>query len=141
MGSWGPGNLENDTAQDLIAEISDELFHRVIELLQDPVTAEYDQYGHEELFVRIEMISALHRHGMINSSPPAGEIGALFPPFLERWSKYHISGGHGIPQARQQVILKSFAGLLEIAQGAESGSFAHRLNLIAEKMTERREKR
>ena len=69
MGAWGYGSLESDGAQDTLAGICDELFSRIIQLLQHPRAHEHDDIEFDELFVRIEMIFALHDHGMINTSP------------------------------------------------------------------------
>jgi len=134
MGAWGHGNLENDGAQDLIAEISDELFARIVILLQNPSASKWDECEHDELFVRVEMILAMAKHGMINSSPRSIELEPLFAPFVERWSQYFIASKQKVPEERKAVIVDTFARLLEVASGAEEGSFEHRLGLISQKM-------
>ena len=134
MGAWGIGNLENDGAQDILAEISQELFERVLKLLQSPLAAEYDEYDHDDLFVRIEMILALAQREMINDSPPPEDIEPLIALFLDRWAQYHISAGYELPEDRQKIMINSFKSLLVVCAGAESGSFEHRLDLISQKM-------
>lgn len=136
MGTWGDGNLENDGTQDTLAEICDALFARVIELLQHPRAHEYDDEEIDELFVRIEMIFALHGRGMINSAPAPEILEPLFPPYLAKWSAYWTTAARQEPpEGRRRIIERSFEELLEITRGARGGSFAHRTGLILEKMS------
>jgi hypothetical protein len=135
MGTWGIGNLESDGAQDTLAGICDDLFSRVIELLQHPRAHEYDDEEIGELFVRIEMIFALSERGMVNSSPVPEELQVLFEPYLQRWTDYHRRAGHDLPVDRLEIMKKSFARLEEIAGGASKGSFIHRIGLISEIMS------
>jgi hypothetical protein len=134
MGAWGYGNLENDGAQDFLAEISDELFERVITLLQTPEAYQYDESDHDELFVRVEMILAMAARGMINSSPAAEDIAPLIGPYITNYASYYQSAGDEFPQARRKVLEDTFVNLLNVAEKAQGGSFEHRLNLISNVM-------
>ena len=134
MGTWGSGNLESDGSQDTLANICDELFTRVIELLQHPRGHEYDDEEIDELFVRIEMIFALYERKMITSAPNPDELNSLFVPYLERWAAYYKSAGHDPPADRREVIEETFQTLLAIARAGAGGSFLHRLDLISDKM-------
>ena len=134
MGTWGNGNLESDGSQDTLANLCDELFARVMELLQHPRGHEYDDEEIDELFVRIEMIFALHERKMITSAPPPEVLGSLFAPYLAKWAAYHRSAGHDPPLARRKVIEESFQSLLGIANRCTGGSFLHRLDSISETM-------
>lgn len=136
MGAWGHGNLECDGAQDILADLSDELFERVMTLLKTPAASEHDELEHDELFVRIEMILALAARGMINSSPAPSDIRPLIDPFLERCLHYCKSAGQELPQKRRTVMEESFSNLLVVAEHAQIGSFEHRLNLISDVMGE-----
>jgi len=141
MGTWGTGNLESDGAQDNLANVCDELFQRIIELLQHPRGHEYDDEEIGELFVRVEMVFALSDRGMINSSPDPKELKELFKPYLQRWADYHKSAGHDPPEDRRKVIEDSFKKLLAIAKGSSNGSFLHRLGLISDKMGQNKQNR
>lgn len=116
MGTWGNGNLESDGAQDTLAGICDDLFSRVMELLQHPRAHEYDDEEIDELFVKIEMIFALNERGMVNSSPDPRELKPLFEPYLQRWAGYHHKAGHDLPIERHKVMIDSFNRLLKIAK-------------------------
>ncbi|MCW1916242.1 DUF4259 domain-containing protein [Luteolibacter sp. GHJ8] len=116
MGAWGDGNLESDGALDALADICDELFGRVMELLQHPRAHEYDDEEIDELFVRIEMIFALSEKGMVKSAPAPEELEVLFDPYLQRWAEYQRESGDEFPHGREKVIRASFQRLMEIAR-------------------------
>jgi len=115
MGCEGDFNLDNDAAGDLLAEISDELFERVVELLQHPRGHEYDDEEIAELFVRIEMIFALHAQSMINSAPAPAELRSLISPYFKRWTDYHEAQGHSMPCKRSETMTQTFDRLVDIA--------------------------
>jgi hypothetical protein len=135
MGSWGNGNLECDGVQDKLAGVCDDLFSRVIELLQHPRAHEYDDEEIDELFAKIEMIFALSDRGMVNSSPDPEALKLLFDPYVQRWADYHRRAGHDVPVERQAIIEQSFSHLAAIAERASEGSFIHRVGLISEIMS------
>lgn len=125
MSAEGDYNLDNDAAGDLLSQISEDLFNRVIELLQDPNGHEYDGDLIGELFVRIEMIFALHAREMITHAPEQKELGVLIEPFVEKWQQYHRRAGHGVPTIRLQSMRETFASLLEVVREIheDSGNF------------------
>ena len=130
MGTWGPGNFDNDGAQDYLAVHSLGLFERVIELLQHPRGHEYDDEEIDELFVTIEVIIALNEKGMITACPDPEIFQKLFGPYLQRWADYHVSAGGEPWPERRKVIEDSFAKLHAIANGTGPGGLGHRLGLI-----------
>lgn len=111
MGAWGHGNLENDGAQDFLSQISNELFTRVHELLKHPNGHEYDGKEIDELFVRIEMILALHKRGLITSSGDRGELHSLFEPYMRRWEAYYKGKA---PAKRRKVMERTFRRLSKV---------------------------
>jgi hypothetical protein len=123
MGCEGDKNLDNDAAADFLADLSDELFQRVKVLMEHPHGHEYDDELIAELFVRIEMIFALHDRGMIRKAPEQGEIGRLIDPYITRWEAYHRSAGHEIPQERRGTIVKAFGQLLTVIREVHDHKF------------------
>jgi len=111
MSCEGNENLDNDVAADYLADLSDELFERVKALMEDPHGHEYDDELIAELFIKIEMILALHDRGMIRKAPEQGEIGRLITPYIARWEAYHRAAGHEPPQERRDSISKAFVQL------------------------------
>ncbi len=136
MGAWGSGNIENDTAQDMLAEICDDYFRRITDTLRSEHGHEYDEYEHDELFVLSELLLAMNERGMVNSSPEPEVLRPLFAPFMERWAAYFQRNGYLPPPERQKVMEDTIRKLVEMAEGAHQGSFAHRIGLIADKMSE-----
>ena len=135
MGAWGHGNIENDFAQDMLAETCDDYFRRITAALRSAHGHEYDEYEHDELFVLCEMIFAMNERGMVNSSPEPDVLRALFGPFVDRWTAYHRRAGHEPSAERQNVMEETFRKLIEIAERACQGSFNHRIGLISGKMS------
>jgi hypothetical protein len=135
MSAWGHGNFENDIAQDMLADLSDDYFRRIIDTLQSENGHEYDEYAHDELFVLSEILFAMHDRGMVNSSPEPEEIRPLCGPFTERWAAYLRSAGHEPSEGRRAVMANTFERLIQIAESACRGSFAHRIGLITDKMS------
>lgn len=135
MGAWGPGNLENDGAQDELARVCDGLFDEVIELIQHPRAHEYDDEVIDRLFVRIEMIFALHERNMLCIAPPLEFIEPHVGPYVERWTQYYLKSGDEEWPERRAVIVETFDKLRAIAAGTPEEGLSHRLGLISEKMT------
>lgn len=138
MGAWGTGNIENDTAQDMLADMCDDYFRRIVDTLRSEHGHEYDEQEHDELFVLIEVLLAMDGRGMVNSSPEPDELRALFGPFTDRWAAYHRRAGHEPSANRQKVMEDTFRKLTELAERACQGSFAHRIGLITDAMSKPR---
>jgi hypothetical protein len=130
MGTWGPGNFDNDGARDYLAAHSLRLFDRVIELLQHPRGHEYDDEEIDELFVTIEVIIALDGKGMITACPDPDVLQKLFGPYLQRWADYQVSAAGELWPERRNVIEESFAKLHSIASDTGPAGLGHRLGLI-----------
>lgn len=135
MGTWGTGNLENDGAQDELANICDQLFNKLIALLQHPQAHQYEDEEIDQLFVLIEMIFALHDRNMITVSPPLERLDPLLRAYLERWDRYCREVGNGSWPERQAVIEATFDKLRLIVDGSAEDGLSHRLELIAGKMS------
>ena len=135
MGTWGTGNLENDGAQDELANVCERLFKEVIELIQHPRAHEYDDQEIDHLFVRIEMIFALHSRNMLSGTGILESIEPHFDPYVERWNRYQRDAGGGEWPERRAVIEETFDKLRAIAAEAGGSGLSHRLGLIAEKLS------
>ena len=135
MGAWGPGNLENEGAQDELTNICERLFNEIIEFLKHPRAHEYDDEIIDQLFVRVEIVFALSDRCMLTIAPPIELLEPLLDPYIERWNAYHRDEGHGEWPERRKVIEATFDKLRAIASGAPEDGLSHRLDLIAEKMS------
>ncbi len=138
MGAWGSGNLENDAAQDLLADFCDKHFDLIVTTLQNGHGHEFDDLDHYEVMLSVEILLILGERGMVNSSPDPDTLRSLIPPLIQRWEDYHRKAGHEPPPARRQVIAESFERLVALAKTACRGSLDHRLDLIREKWQSQR---
>ena len=118
MGAEGDNNLDNDGAADLLFEISRGLTNRILELLVHPRAHEYDDAEIAELFVRIEMMFALHDRRMLSVAPEAQELRNLIESYIARWEAYHRKAGHEPPVARRTSMIATFEQLLCISMEA-----------------------
>ena len=116
MGCEGDHNLDNDAAGDLLHHITNELFNRVITLLQHPRGHEYDDEEIGELFVRIEMIFAMYDRDMVSHAPDPKELSNLIPSYFKRWTEYHEAEGHDMPCKRSETMMQTFDKLIQISQ-------------------------
>ena len=123
MGCECDENLDNDAAADFLADLSDELFKRVRALMEDPHGHEYDDELIAELFVRIEMILALHDRSMIRTAREQGEIGRLIDPYIARWVAYHRAAGHEPPHGRRESMSQTFVQLQTVIREVHSHEF------------------
>ena len=137
MGAWGPGNLENDGAQDELTNVCEKLFHEVVDLLQHPNAHEYDDEVIDQLFVRIEVIFALQDRGMLSLASPIEDLEQHLDPYLEKWNCYCRDEGDGEWPERRKVIESTFEKLRAIASETREGTHSHRLDLITEKLGQR----
>lgn len=136
MGTWGFGNLENDGAQDALANICDNLFSEIIELLNHPHSHEYDDEPIGELFVRIEMVLTMSDKEMINSSPDPNILRDLSKSYLKKWADYFKSDNQIPPKEAYENMKESFNQLIKVSGGSVAGSLAHRLGMISKKSRE-----
>ncbi|MEA3211113.1 MAG: hypothetical protein QOE70_4170 [Chthoniobacter sp.] len=125
MGAEGDSNLDNDGAADLLADISSRLTHRILDLLVHPRAHEYDDEEIAELFVRIEMLFALHDRQMLPIAPDPQNLRELVDSFLTRWEAYHRAAGHEPPVKRRESMIVTFQELYRISIQVlqERGSF------------------
>ncbi|HSI10911.1 MAG TPA: hypothetical protein VK961_02650 [Chthoniobacter sp.] len=115
MSAEGDENLDNDGAADLLSDIARELTQRILELLVHPRGHEYDDEEICELFVRIEMLFALHDRQMLSSAPEPQELRTLIESYFARWEAYHRKNSHEPPAARRASMIETFRQLLRIS--------------------------
>ena len=108
MGSWGPGNLDNDGAVDFIGGVCGELVDSIWRRAQKKESREYDEPDYDELFAEFEMVFAFESADLFNgwNVPSPETFGAIKKPFLDDWCKYSESKGGpgGVGCERYNVI-------------------------------------
>jgi hypothetical protein len=118
MGTWGPGNLQNDYALDELGERSRVLIEALLERARRKTSRESDEYDYTTLFVEIEIVFALHAKRLLETSclPPAEEIEQLKQSYLRDWDAYidSLQPTAGFKRDRRRVIVATFNRLKRI---------------------------
>jgi len=106
MGRWGPGNMDEDCALDVLCEFCAGLVKQTISLAGSQLAAEYDEVQHAQLFVNFEILFLLHEKDMLSGLPEPEELETVRDLFLKRYDKYSEQDPY--PE-RRQVIVETFA--------------------------------
>lgn len=77
MGTWGPGNFENDCAADRLGRICGSLLREVAEAMQDPLALEPDELYGDLVPAYLEVIACLSEH--LGRCGPGAREGFLYP--------------------------------------------------------------
>ena len=123
MGTWGPGNLENDDALDELGTLITELLGRA----RSSTSREPDEYDHTTLFVELEIALALDAHGLLDGSelPKTREVQALAQDYLAAWDR-HIDALAPKPDfktKRRAVIVATFDRFANVCATHGGGPF------------------
>ncbi|RBP41485.1 hypothetical protein DES53_107318 [Roseimicrobium gellanilyticum] len=120
MSAEGEGNLDNDTAGDMLVDISERLCARVWSLMHHPRGHEYDDQEIGELFVTIEVLFALNDAKLIPVRMDPQKLRKATDEFLERWETYHrVAGKHDPPEERKESMMATFERLNTLAEDFE----------------------
>ncbi len=113
MGTWGSGNLENDSALDIIGERSTKMTHLIWDSINSEGSTEADEDEHTELFINIDTLVALDSVGLFSGweMPSPLEFDAAIQIWLKRWDAYFDGMGSTdeFRAERRAVIEKTFA--------------------------------
>ncbi len=135
MGTWGPGNFENDCAADHLYEVCGPLLKQVEDAIQDPSAIEPDEYDADIVTANLEIIACLSEHlgryerGELQDFlypcvlPPPETIAEWKQKYLAVWDA-HIDGldpDADYKQTRRQVIIDTFDRVERLARGRYEG--------------------
>jgi hypothetical protein len=62
LGTWGPGNFENDGAAEHLLEVCQPLLDQIEEAMKDPSSLEPDAYLSDIVLANLEIIACLSEH-------------------------------------------------------------------------------
>lgn len=118
MGTWGPGNLENDYVGDELGDRTHKLMESLLERARNKLSRDEGEYEHTALIVDFEILFALDANGLLycNNLPAVEDVEQLKRDFIREWD-VHIEGYDPKPeykQGRRQVILRTFDRLKKI---------------------------
>ncbi|GAA2219002.1 hypothetical protein GCM10010413_06470 [Promicromonospora sukumoe] len=125
MGTWGPGNFDDDAAADHLARLTDQLATEVAEAMAgDPVGVEPDEYWGVAVPANLELLAVLARLDYVGVLlPEVATIEAWKAKFLEIWDG-SIDGLEPSPafkEARRAVLVRTFEDLIELRKTADAG--------------------
>lgn len=113
MGTWGPGNLDNDYALDELCDRSAALIESMMERARRKESREGDEYDYTTLFVEFEIVFALDAKGLLKSGalPSPEEVEELKTSYIADWEPYYRDNLEAKPdhlKARRQCIARTF---------------------------------
>lgn len=118
MGTWGPGNLDNDHALDILGDRSHELTARVLAGLAAPINRDADEPGHAELFVDLEVMLALAARELFTpyDLPEPAAARRLCDDFFGDWaaSMDELEASPDFKAERRAVIEVTFERFVEL---------------------------
>ena len=135
MGTWGPGNFENDCAADHLYEVCGPLLKQVEEAMKDPSLIEPDEYDSDIVTANLEIIACFSEHlgryarGEIEDYlypcvlPPPETVAEWKQKYLAAWDA-GIDGLDPTPdykQKRREVIIDTFDRVERLARGRYEG--------------------
>ena len=135
MGTWGPGNFENDYAADHLYAVCGPLLKEIEEAMKDPSSLEPDELYGPLVPANLEIIACLSEHlerykqGDLQDFlypcvlPPPETVAEWKRQYMEIWDAC-INGLNPDPEYKQQrreVLVSTFDRLERLASGRYEG--------------------
>jgi hypothetical protein len=133
MGTWGPGNFENDTAADHLMDLCQPLVTEIEEAMQEPASLEPDDDAADIVMANLEIIACLSEHlGRYEHSelgrflypcvlPSTEKVAKWKQAYLARWDGYidALEPDPDYKKKRRDVIAETFDRLECLAQAQQ----------------------
>ncbi|MBY8982618.1 MAG: DUF4259 domain-containing protein [Candidatus Lokiarchaeota archaeon] len=81
MGTWGPGNFENDYALDYINEVIDKYIKEIEDLFNDEYAADLDELGEGVLIPNVVIITAIIEN----------TAGYIYKDIVKKWKEKYLN--------------------------------------------------
>ncbi|WP_285102688.1 DUF4259 domain-containing protein [Promicromonospora sp. MEB111] len=125
MGTWGPGNFDDDTAADHLSRLTDQLATEVAEAMAgDPVGLEPDEYWGVAVPANLELLAVLARTNYVGVLlPEVATLETWKSTFLEIWdgSIDGLEPSEAFKEARRSVLVRTFDDLVELRKAEDAG--------------------
>ncbi|MFI2362673.1 DUF4259 domain-containing protein [Promicromonospora sp. NPDC019610] len=125
MGTWGPGNFDDDTAADHLSRLSDQLVTEVAEAMSgDPVGIEPDEYWGVAVPANLELLALLARTSYVGVLlPEVATLEAWKSAFLAVWDGAidGLEPSAAFKDARRSVLVRTFDDLVELRKAEDAG--------------------
>ncbi|MEC7521718.1 MAG: DUF4259 domain-containing protein [Myxococcota bacterium] len=131
MGVWGPGNLEEDTAEEHLNWLLQPLLQQIAETAGNPTAMEPDEYDSVAMMCNIEIIACLAEGIGTNADEGRLHLPVAMPSvqtvrtwrsaYLEVWDDHIVKLGASDQhrEQRRAVIVRTFERLERVAAFAE----------------------
>ena len=131
MGTWGPGNFENDCAADHLYRVCGPLLKEVVEAMKDPSSLEPDELYGDLVPANLEIIACLSEHlgryerGPIEDFlypcvlPPPETVAEWQRKYLAVWDACidGLSPDPDYKRQRREVLVATFERVERLAKG------------------------
>lgn len=117
MGTWGPGNFEEDTALDHIAEFTAGMMKELEAAIQNPAELEPDQYWGVAVPCHIEILLLLARR-FGGSLPDPDTANRWRDVYMEVWETHidNLSPRADYKTNRRKVLKRTFSRLVSASR-------------------------
>ncbi|MFK4762200.1 DUF4259 domain-containing protein [Microbacterium sp. ZW T5_45] len=125
MGTWGPGNFDDDTVADGLSEITDELIAKIAEPFADDDDTELqpDEWAGSMVPAWLEILTDIAAAGRVGATfPDSGTISAWGERFLQVWDEYidELDPDPEYRVERRSVLVSTFDRALAVAREREA---------------------
>ena len=125
MGTWGPGNFDDDTAADHLSRLTDQLVTEVAEAMSgDPVRLEPDEYWGVAVPANLELLAVLARTNHVGVLlPEVATIETWKITFMKIWESAidGLDPSAAFKEARRSVLVRTFDDLAELRRADDAG--------------------
>lgn len=126
MGTWGPGNFDDDTVADGLGAMTDELIAKIAESFadeDDDTELQPDEWGGSMVPAWLEILTDIGSAGRVGATfPPSVTIEAWGDRYLRVWDEYidELDPDEDYRTDRRQVLVATFDRALSLARERES---------------------
>lgn len=126
MGTWGPGNFDNDIAADHVTRLSDGILRRLRRSIKTPKKLEPDEPESFVFMADLQLLTVIA--GAVRSDPPFKELALRLVPEraeLEHWKKSYLAvwdeyidelnPSPEFKRARRDAIKETFDEIIELS--------------------------
>lgn len=122
MGTWGPGNFDNDTAADHLSLVTSQLVDGIQEAMHDPAELEPDQFWGVAVPCNIELLVLIAKQGYVGCMiPDLQTVMNWRRHYMEVWERnidqLQPRGDHKV--RRREILQKTFDEFCDIARANE----------------------
>jgi hypothetical protein len=126
MGTWGPGNFDDDTVADALSEITDELIAKISEVFadeDDDTELQPDEWGGAMAPAWLEILTDIGSAGRVGATfPSSSTLEGWRDRYIQVWDDYidELEPDEDYRTDRRQVIVSTFERAVALAHEREA---------------------